>query len=285
MSDGRTFWYPEDARWLSWERVVMLGEEFGAAAISVLVAVKCEAKLQNAGWRVKAGWRSLGREAFVDPDIVHSIVVRAAELGVLDDLEEKDEFTFTARVSGMAASERKARDAARKAAARAVADGADTCGHDRTPEDKSDATGPREEKRREEDRTEDNSTTDPVRVAVAAWESLGLTINPFTYQQLTEAVDEWSESGHPEYVTLAIEEAGRQNKRSWAYVEGILKRCRADGTAPIYTNGKTEKVAPKPKAGTQFVRNPSPDGTEWIYYDTVTKQETRREPRGAEEIF
>lgn len=158
MSDGRTFWYPEDARWLSWERVVMLGEEFGAAAISVLVAVKCEAKLQNAGWRVKAGWRSLGREAFVDPDIVHSIVVRAAELGVLDDLEEKDEFTFTARVSGMAASERKARDAARKAAARAVADGADTCGHDRTPEDKSDATGPREEKRREED----TETTDVV---------------------------------------------------------------------------------------------------------------------------
>lgn len=101
---------------------------------------------------------------------------------------------------------------------------------------------PREEKRREEDRTEDNSTTDPVRVAVAAWESLGLTINPFTFQQLAAAVDEWSESGHPEYVTLAIEEAGRQNKRSWAYVEGILKRCRADGTAPIYTNGKTEKA-------------------------------------------
>ena len=137
----------------------------------------------------------------------------------------------------------------------------------------------------DETETETETETDPVRVAVAAWESLGLTINPFTYQQLAAAVDEWSESGHPEYVTLAIEEAGRQNKRSWAYVEGILKRCRADGTAPSYTNGKTEKVAPKPKAGTQFVRNPSPDGTEWIYYDTVTKQETRREPRGAEEIF
>ena len=101
---------------------------------------------------------------------------------------------------------------------------------------------PREEKRREEDRTEDNSTTDPVRVAVAAWESLGLTINPFTFQQLAATVDEWAESGHPEYVTLAIEEAGRQNKRSWAYVEGILKRCRADGTAPSYTNGETKKA-------------------------------------------
>ena len=124
-----------------------------------------------------------------------------------------------------------------------------------------------------------------VRVAVAAWESLGLTINPFTFQQLAAAVDEWSESGHPEYVTLAIEEAGRQNKRSWAYVEGILKRCRAEGTAPIYTNGETKKAAPKIKAGTQFIRNPSPDGTEWIYYDTVTKEETRREPRASEEIF
>ncbi len=114
---------------------------------------------------------------------------------------------------------------------------------------------------------------------------MGLTVSGFMSQQIAESVREWSELGHPEYVAQAVEIAGKANKRSWAYVEGILKRCRADGTAPIYTNGKTEKVAPKPKAGTQFVRNPSPDGTEWIYYDTVTKQETRREPRGAEEIF
>lgn len=155
--DGRTVWYPEDARWLSWERVVVLGEEFGAAAIAVLAAVKCEAKLQNSAWRVKAGWRSIAREAFVAPDVVHSVVARAAELGVLDDLVE-DEFTFTARVSGMAASERKARDAARKAASRASSDTADTRGQDRTPADGSDAAGPREEERREEDR----ETTDVV---------------------------------------------------------------------------------------------------------------------------
>ena len=91
------------------------------------------------------------------------------------------------------------------------------------------------------DETETETETDPVRAAVAAWESLGLTINPFTYQQLTEAIDEWIEIGHPEYVSLAINEAGRQNKRSWAYVEGILKRCRAEGTAPSYTNGETKK--------------------------------------------
>ena len=137
----------------------------------------------------------------------------------------------------------------------------------------------------DETETETETETDPVRAAVAVWESLGLTVSGFMSQQIAESVREWSELGHPEYVAQAVEIAGKANKRSWAYVEGILKRCRADGTAPIYTNGKTEKVAPKPKAGTQFVRNPSPDGTEWIYYDTVTKQETRREPRGAEEIF
>ena len=138
---------------------------------------------------------------------------------------------------------------------------------------------PRNEKR------ETRNEPDAVAEVVAVWESLGLTVSGFMSQQIAESVREWSELGHPEYVAQAVEIAGKANKRSWAYVEGILKRCRADGTAPIYTNGKTEKVAPKPKAGTQFVRNPSPDGTEWIYYDTVTKQETRREPRASEEIF
>ncbi len=98
---------------------------------------------------------------------------------------------------------------------------------------------PREEEIREEKRTEQ---PDPVAVAVAAWESLGLTINPFTFQQLTEAVDEWSGAGHPEYVAQAIAEAGRHNARSWAYVEGILRRCRDEGKPPSYTNGKTEKA-------------------------------------------
>lgn len=97
----------------------------------------------------------------------------------------------------------------------------------------------REEERKEEERTEDN----PVAVAVAAWESLGLTINPFTFQQLTEAVDQWSKDGHPEYVAQAIAEAGRHNARSWAYVEGILRRCRDEGKPPAYTNGKTEAAS------------------------------------------
>jgi len=96
-----------------------------------------------------------------------------------------------------------------------------------------------EKNREEKNRTEQ---TDPVAVAVAAWESLGLTINPFTFQQLTEAVDEWSGAGHPEYVAQAIAEAGRHNARSWAYVEGILRRCRDEGKPPSYTNGKTEKA-------------------------------------------
>lgn len=127
MTDGRAVWYPEDVRWMAWERTVVLGREFGPAAVSVLAALKAEAKVQNSGWRVKWGYHALDMAAFVgDVAVVRAIVARAAEIGLLDDFEQ-GEWTFVCRVSGMAASEQKARDAARKAAARA--------GHDRTDPD------------------------------------------------------------------------------------------------------------------------------------------------------
>lgn len=87
--------------------------------------------------------------------------------------------------------------------------------------------------------TEPQPNEGNVAAAVQSWEALGLTINPFTHQQMIAAVDEWAALGHPEYVAEAIVIAGKANKRSWSYVEGILRRCRADGTAPGYTNGQT----------------------------------------------
>ena len=150
MTDGRTLWYPEDARWIGWERTVVLGQEHGPAAIAVLTVLKCEAKLQDCGWKVKTGYHALAMAAFV-PDVaaVRAIVARASEIGLLDDLDEGD-WTFTCRISGMQASERKARDAARKHAERGPRTRSDTFGHVRTDADSSDAIGPRGEERREE---------------------------------------------------------------------------------------------------------------------------------------
>lgn len=135
MTDGRAVWYPEDVRWMAWERTVVLGREFGPAAVSVLAALKAEAKVQNSGWRVKWGYHALDMAAFVgDVSTVRAVVARAAEIGLLDDFEE-GEWTFVCRVSGMAASEQRARDAARKAAARTGRTEPDTTGHDRMHQD------------------------------------------------------------------------------------------------------------------------------------------------------
>lgn len=144
MTDGRSVWYPEDVRWMAWERTVVLAREFGPAAISVMAALKAEAKVQNSGWRVKWGYHALDMAAFVgDVEQVRMIVARAAGIGLLDDFEE-GEWTFVCRVSGMAASEQKARDAARKAASRAPGHDRtdpDRPGHDRTDRDLQERTG------------------------------------------------------------------------------------------------------------------------------------------------
>lgn len=109
MTDGRATWYPEDVRWMAWERTVVLGREFGPAAVSVLAALKAEAKVQNSGWRVKWGYHALDMAAFVgDVATVRAIVSRAAEIGLLDDFEQ-GEWTFVCRVSGMSDLERRVR--------------------------------------------------------------------------------------------------------------------------------------------------------------------------------
>lgn len=118
MNDGRTLWFPHDARWLGWDSTIQLGEEFGGDAVSVMICLTSEAKLQRAGWRVKAALRMIARDAFVrSVDKVRLIVVRAGEVGALDDVTI-DDGLVECRISGMAATERKVRGALRQEAQR-----------------------------------------------------------------------------------------------------------------------------------------------------------------------
>lgn len=118
MSDGRTVWLPKDAAWWRREYVVELGEEFGAEGPAVLDWLCCEAKAQNDGGTVKAGYRSVGRGCFVDVVTVGHVVSRAVQLGALDDFEGDDR-RFTCRISGWASDQAKGFAAARKAGQRA----------------------------------------------------------------------------------------------------------------------------------------------------------------------
>lgn len=76
-----------------------------------------------------------------------------------------------------------------------------------------------------------------VAAAVAAWEAGGLTINPIMADEIKATVADWDKRGHPEYVADAIEVAVKANVRRWDYVQGILRRCADQGTAPSNGNG------------------------------------------------
>ncbi|HEV2125883.1 MAG TPA: hypothetical protein VGW38_24260, partial [Chloroflexota bacterium] len=125
MSDGRTIWWPKDAAWWRREHVVELGEEFGADGPAVLDWLSCEAKAQNMGGTVKAGYRSLARGCFVDVVTVGHVVSRAVALGALDDFEG-DERRFMCRISGWQSDNNRGRAAWRKAQSREAETPVDT---------------------------------------------------------------------------------------------------------------------------------------------------------------
>lgn len=117
MTEGRTYWYAEDATYLSRALVIELGDEFGPAAVGVLQSLKGHAKLQNDGGIVKTGIATINRESFArDSELCRRIIDRAAEIGLLDDLQWGDDGRrFTARLSGWKADQSKGRAAQRKA--------------------------------------------------------------------------------------------------------------------------------------------------------------------------
>lgn len=115
MTEGRTYWYAEDATYLSRALVIELGDEFGPAVVGVLQSIKSHAKLQNDGGRVKTGLATVNRESFAgDSGLCRRIIERAAEIGVLDELEWSDERRFKCRVSGWEADQGKGYETVRK---------------------------------------------------------------------------------------------------------------------------------------------------------------------------
>lgn len=121
---GRTVWRAKDSAWWRRERIVELGEEFGAEGPAVIDWLECEAKAQNDGGLVKAGVRSVSRGCFVDAVTVGHVLSRSVTLGLLDEFVE-DSRTFTCRISGWQEDQDKAQATARKARQRARDDDAD----------------------------------------------------------------------------------------------------------------------------------------------------------------
>jgi hypothetical protein len=165
---GRTVWQAQDVLWWSRERVVELGEEFGAAGPAVANWLECQAKAQNNDGLVKSGFRAIARGAFIEGghDRVREIVEYAVEIGFLKEYEAATR-TFVARVSAFQVDQPKGAAALNKAAQRAdtPATGADAAGSSGSAvgagsgracpsgEDKSGSVRscpPREEKRTEE---------------------------------------------------------------------------------------------------------------------------------------
>lgn len=125
MTAGRTVWWAKDCAWWRRELIVELGEEFGPAGPAVIDWLSCEAKGQNDGGVVKAGYRTVARGSFVDVVTVRHVVSRAVQLGALDDFDEQDS-RFTCRISGWRQDQEKGRAAARQAAYREGASGSST---------------------------------------------------------------------------------------------------------------------------------------------------------------
>jgi hypothetical protein len=119
MADGRTQWWPHDAARHRRELQVELGEEFGADGPFLVDVLWSWAQEQRAAGLVKGGFRTLARESFVTVSHAQSIVSRAAQIGLLDDLEiDGDGRRFTCHCSGWASDTERGRAALRQAAKR-----------------------------------------------------------------------------------------------------------------------------------------------------------------------
>lgn len=119
MADGRTSWWPHDAARHRRELHVELGDEFGSDGPFLVDVLWCWAQEQRGAGVVRGGFRTLARECFVTVSHAQSIVARAAEIGLLDDLEiDTDGRRFTCRASGWQSDSERGRAALRQAAKR-----------------------------------------------------------------------------------------------------------------------------------------------------------------------
>jgi len=119
MAEGRTTYWGKDAAWWRRERIVILGDEFGAEGPAVIDWLSCEADSQRDRGRVRTGVRAVAKGAFITTTArAEQIIRRAVELGALDDYQDEG-FTFTVRVSGWEKDQKRAAAAERQANKRA----------------------------------------------------------------------------------------------------------------------------------------------------------------------
>lgn len=121
MSDGRTVWLAKDAAWWRREAVIEMLEEVGPVGPAVVDWLACEAKAQNQGGMVKAGYRAIAHGLFIELSTVCPLVSLGVRVGLLDDFEE-DGRTFTCRISGWESEQGRAIGAAKKARQRAASE-------------------------------------------------------------------------------------------------------------------------------------------------------------------
>lgn len=131
MSDGRIYWYSEDAAYVHRGGIIELGEEFGAAVLAAMQVLKAQAKLENDGGRLMCAFRTVSRNGFIgDISLTERLVRRAGEIGVLDDLEILgDARRFRCRISGWQADQEKAGAARRQARIRKTPHGSSGTPH------------------------------------------------------------------------------------------------------------------------------------------------------------
>jgi len=113
-----------DVAWMRRDLNVRLAMKCGGETWGVLLSLWLNAKEQrSADGRVKFGYVALGREAFVDPDVVEKIVATAVEVGVITDLEADDHGRMEGVLTDFAADDRRGRAAMKKAGQRSGQEG------------------------------------------------------------------------------------------------------------------------------------------------------------------
>ena len=119
---GRTIWMPTDVAWMRRERNVRLAMKVGPDAWGVMLSLWLLAKEQRSrDGRVKFGYVSVGRQAFVDAERVEEVVAEAATVGALRDLRDDAEGVIECVVTDFEKDDRRGREAMKKADQRAAA--------------------------------------------------------------------------------------------------------------------------------------------------------------------
>lgn len=281
MSAGKTYWWAKDAAWLDREAVVELGVQFGPGGPLVLDALCGMAKLENDAGRVFTGLLSLARKTFTEPDLVHSVVVAAAALGALDDLEfDEDGRRFRCRISGWQADQGRGYESVRKSMQRASAgnpapDAVPSTGTLSRSVPKCPPTG--------QDRTEETPFVEPAEAGLARelfgyWqERCGHQKAKATPERLRAIRARLRDGYTPDQIRRAVDGAA-----VGAYVDDRGKRH--DDLTLICRNGsKLEDFIARASA-----KAPPPPGSDGLRFDRealLAQEASNREARAAREAM